>query len=262
MHNVRSEAREEAAENRRASVLRASEHQDQIAALKTSISALQDQNEWLTKEMKQCVPEYETQWQERILQLEDSYDKQKTLLGAEISQLSTDVAGKDTEIKDLTSQLSTAKDEVRQLDETNSRLDKRAGDAEQAVQGLTKDVAAYEAEKRATKERIEALGRENTMTRELLHNQDQRVSDLQVSEAALLAKCKAQEKALAKARRAEKSVLAILQRHTHNIDSIPSPVRPATSELAGTPTPRLPVGSFASEDDKDYDELLEIGEDV
>jgi hypothetical protein len=262
LQQVRLEAHEEAAEHRMASDLRVSEHQDQIAALRSSISTLQHQNEWVTKEMKQCITECEAQWQERTLQLENDHGKEKTVLNTGLSQLRKDLAGKESEMEYLTSQLSDTKDQVRQLNETNNRLDERAEDAERAVERPTKDIAAYETEKRVTHERIQEMDRDHSVTQELLHNQNQTISNLEVSEAALRAKCKAQEKALAKARRAEKSVLAILQRNSHHSESSPLPVRPATSELAGTPTPRPPVGSFVSEDDEDFAELVDIGEDM
>lgn len=258
---VQREAQSDAAEKERARDLRASDYEDQIATLKDSVSTLQGQNEWLREEMKQCVSETELQWQERLSRLQEAYRNERARREADMGQLKSDLSAKDVENEHLGSQLSANEERIRQLSQLNVSLEAQAREAKQVIQSARSQIAAVEVEKQGEHDALTLLREKHAVSEVQVLQQAERIVKLEASETMWREKYRAHEKALSKARKAEERVLAILQRSSYSEPS-PIPLREAATTMIATPTPRLPVGSFVSDDDEDYSELMELGNDL
>ena len=251
---MQEKSHEKALEMQRTHDLRASEFEDQLAELHSLLTASKGENRWLRDEMQRTLEEADSKHQQELARLVQENQAAQDATERNLYDLKSKVSSAEADIDRLETALDSHKAELESLnlakDRVQAQLEERSGELE-ASRNQNAELRASLAQEQ---NRARDLQREQDLSTAQLRERNQRIAEVEASERSWHEKCKAHEKALKQARKAEQSVLAIFQKRASSASSlVASGV--STQTATATPTPRLPEGSFVSEDDEDYSDL-------
>ena len=248
----------ERTELQRVHELRAADFEEQLAELHASVSSLKDEIRWLRDEMKRTQEEADSHYQQQVIQLQEEAQTMQEEARKHADELETRISTIQDESQQLHTELRQREAEAQGLERSNGDIEAQLGNVNRDLRSSRDEAAELRASLIQEQNKARDLRQDKESLTAQQRQQEHRVAELEASEKSWQEQCKAQEKALKKARKTEQSVLAIFQKPPTSTSS-PIASRASTVTATATPTPRLPEGSFVSEDDKDYSELIKLG---
>ena len=251
----------ERTELQRVHELRAADFEEQLAELHESVTSLRNEVRWLRDEMKRNQEEAKFDHEQQVTRLREEAQTMQEAANKQAGELKSRVTAIQDEKHQLQTQLSQKEAEVQELSRSKDNAEAQLGNVSADLRSNMNEATELRASLLQEQNTVRDLHEgKQTLTAQQIQ-QEHRIAELEASERSWQEQCKAYEKALKKARKAEQSVLAIFQKQTASISS-PIASRASTNTATATSTPRLLEGSFVSEDDEDYSELIERGEDL
>lgn len=251
----------EKTELQRVHELRAADFEEQLAELHELVMSLRDENRWLRDEMKRNQEEADSDHEQQVTRLREEAQTMQEAAKKQAGELQSRVTAIQDEKQQLQTQLSQKEAEVQGLSRSKDNVEAQLGYVTRDLRSSMQEATEHRASLMQEQDRVRDLQEAREASVVQRRTREQRIAQLEASEKSWQDQCKAHETALKKARKAEQSVLAIFQKQTASLSS-PIASRASTITATATPTPRLPEGSFVSEDDEDYSELIKLGKDV
>ena len=257
---LRAQLQREKDEIHRVHQMRVSDIEDSLLETRQSETALSDENTWLRDELNRVNSEANLKYDTEIGQLQQLLQNEQTAARAHATELESDLASKQSDNDRLVRELQLRNEEYSKIQRENESFREQVQDTKSKLEECKNTTTALEDTLAREQEKYKELAVAREREGAVIEQQRQRITELEASEASWHEQCKIHAKALKKARKAEESVMAIFQRNSSAVQS--SRVsRGSTVTATATPTPRMPQGSFVSEDYEDYSELMNLGKD-
>ncbi|ETN46428.1 uncharacterized protein HMPREF1541_00612 [Cyphellophora europaea CBS 101466] len=263
LQEINEQSTEELETARRQCSNKISELEAHVSSQAQARSALQSETAWLKEQTELARKELVATHERGLADVRQQHQQQVDDLNQRLRQRQESAAIATAEIDRLISESHEKDCAITSLGQQCDRSKEGISELRTELATANDKASALSTELVETKNANDTLSKDLDSNNEQLQKKTNRIDELEASEARWKQRCAAVEKALVEARQREEGIQALLGGGAPGLVPRRSALAAIRTSIPGfetqaTTAPRLPAGSFISDDDEDYYEIMKL----